>query len=44
VSEPRDDDIRTRPGIGWAFWIAGGVGIIFVIIYAIGGCLMQTIC
>ena len=44
MSEPPDVDVRTRPGMGWAFWVIGGVGLLFVVIYAVGGCLMHTIC
>jgi hypothetical protein len=44
VKNPADDNTRPKIGFGWAFWIIGAIGLLFVAIYAVGGCLMHTIC
>jgi hypothetical protein len=44
VTNPTDDDMRPKPGISWAIWIVGGAGLLFVVVYAVGGCMMHTIC
>lgn len=36
--------MRPKLGFNWALWVAGGIGVLFVVVYAVGGCLMHTIC
>ncbi len=44
VANPQDDVARPKRSFGWAIWVVVAVGLSFAVIYAVGGCLLQTIC
>lgn len=44
MDDPPDDGRRLPGRLGWVFWSALIVGVGFVLVYAVGGCLMHTIC
>jgi hypothetical protein len=45
VANPQDNDMRPQTrGAFWAIWAVVAVGLGFAAIYAVGGCLLQTIC